>query len=157
MGFPPQSLEALKQPEKVSVLVNAKVAWCSVRVNRDVLLRLLNQTHDVEQEIEAIDRMLRLGASTEMVNEFHGLTHQEVALRRQVLGLRQRKGRWPVLTEEQETALWKCWHENRTAQNIDLKDDAGMLALAMDLAEQQTVPLSVVWGAIRHWIEQGLT
>lgn len=157
MGFSVNALEALKHPALVSVLVNAKVAWCSVRVNRDVLQRLLNQVRDVEREIETIDRMLRLGASTEMVSDFFGLTHQEVALRRQVLGLPQRKGRWPVLSEAQDAALWEHWRSGIKQRGIDLKDDAAMLQLSMDLAEEQAVPLSVVWSSIRSWIEQGLT
>jgi len=157
MGFSEHALEALKHPSLVSVLVNAKVAWCSVRVNGDVLQRLLNQTRDVEQEIDTIDRMLRLGASTEMVSERYGLTHQEVALRRQVLGMPQRKGRWPSLSEERETALWKCWHSRVKERKIELADDAAMLELSMDLADHQSLPLAVVWGAIRNWIEQGLT
>lgn len=157
MGFTEHALEALKHPSLVSVLVNAKVAWCSVRVNSEVLQRLLNQVRDVEQEIDAIDRMLRLGASTEMVSEFYGLTHQEVALRRQVLGMPQRKGRWPSLNETQETLLWKAWHGYVTKRKIDVKNDAAMLAIGMDLADEQSLPLAVVWGAIRNWIEQGLT
>jgi hypothetical protein len=70
--------------------------WCSVTVNREVLRRLLQQAQDVEKEIATVDRMLRLGASTEMVSRFYGLTHQEVALRREILGLPKRKGasRW---------------------------------------------------------------
>ncbi|CAJ5248146.1 Protein of uncharacterised function (DUF2857) [Burkholderia pseudomallei] len=70
MGFGDDALEALKHPEMVSLLVNASVAWCKVQVNGDVLRRLLHQARDVEQEIEAVDRMLRLGASTEMVSQF---------------------------------------------------------------------------------------
>src|SRR3989344_3547209 len=83
MGFGEEELDALKHPELVSVLVNASVAWCSVSVNREV--------HDVEREIATVDRMLRLGASTELVSRFYGLTHQEVALRRSILGLPKRK------------------------------------------------------------------
>ncbi|CAM5522374.1 Coproporphyrinogen III oxidase OS=Rhodanobacter lindaniclasticus OX=75310 GN=B1991_10880 PE=4 SV=1 [Rhodanobacter lindaniclasticus] len=105
MGFGEQELDALKHPALVSVLANAKVAWCSVTVNREVLHRLLRQMDDVEREIATVDRMLRLGASTEMVSKFYGLTHQEVALRREILGLPKRKGRHPVLDEQQETTL----------------------------------------------------
>ena len=83
MGFGEEELDALKHPELVSMLVNATVSWCSVSVNREVLKRLLSQVHDVEREIATVDRMLRLGASTEMVSKFYGLTHQEVALRRE--------------------------------------------------------------------------
>src|SRR3546814_8435218 len=68
--------------------------------------------------------MLRLGASTEMVGRFYGLTHQEVALRRDILGLPKRKGRHPVLDEEQDTALWKQWRVFAEARSIACDDDA---------------------------------
>lgn len=156
MGFSATALEALKEPALVSVLSNTPVSWCSVRVNLEVLQRLLDQVRDVEREIHAIDRMLRLGASTEMVAEFHGLTHQEVALRRQVLSLPLRKGRWPVLTESQDSALWQVWRTAVKGQGIALTMDAAMLAIAMELSEAQQLPLSVVWSTIQHWIEQQL-
>lgn len=154
MGFGDAELDALKQPALVSVLINATVSWCSVSVNRDVLKRLLNQIQDVEQEIATVDRMLRLGASTEMVSRFYGLTHQEVALRRDILGLPKRKGRHPVLEEEQDATLWQRWKAGLTERGIAVEDDVSMLALAMDLAEALNLPMSVVWAAIRNWIEQ---
>lgn len=156
MGFGEEELEALKHPALVSVLVNAAVSWCSVSVNREVLKRLLSQVHDVEQEIATVDRMLRLGASTEMVSRFYGLTHQEVALRRDILGLPKRKGRHPVLDEAQGTILWKRWKAGVSERHIALDDDLAMLGLTMDLAETLTLPMSVVWAAIRHWIDEGL-
>jgi len=138
------------------VLVNATVSWCSVSVNREVLRRLLSQVHDVEQEIATVDRMLRLGASTEMVSRYYGLTHQEVALRRDILGLPKRKGRHPVLDEAQDTALWQHWKAGIGERHIALEDEMAMLALTMDLAETMNLPMSVIWAAIRHWIDQGL-
>lgn len=156
MGFGEEELDALKHPALVSVLVNATVSWCSVSVNREVLKRLLSQVHDVEQEIATVDRMLRLGASTEMVSRFYGLTHQEVALRRDILGLPKRKGRHPVLDEAQDTTLWKHWKVGVSERRIALDDDLAMLDLTMDLAETLALPMSVVWAAIRNWIDQGL-
>jgi hypothetical protein len=156
MGFTASDLEALKQPSAVSALINAQVPWCSVRVNSKVVQRLLAQARDVEREIQAIDRMLRLGASTEMISEFYGLTHPEVALRRQVLALPERKGRWPDLTEAQDAALWERWHAEVKSRGVALDDDAAMFALSADLAEEQSVPMALVWGSIRKWIEQGL-
>ena len=105
MGFGEEELDALKHPALISVLANANFSCCSFSVTRDVLRRLLKQAQDVEKEIATVDRMLRLGASTEMVSRFYGLTHQEVALRREVLGLPKRKGRHPILDEEQDTEL----------------------------------------------------
>ncbi len=156
MGFGEQELDALKHPVLVSVLANASVAWCSVTVNRDVLLRLLRQAKDVEKEIATVDRMLRLAASTEMVSRFYGLTHQEVALRREVLGLPKRKGRHAVLDEAQDTELWRQWKALTSSRNVNLEDDTSLLDAAMDLAEAMSLPLSVVWAAIKKWIDEGL-
>ena len=49
MGFAERDLDALKHPELVSMLVNARVPWCTVTVNREVLRRLLQQVRQVEQ------------------------------------------------------------------------------------------------------------
>lgn len=156
MGFGEEELNALKRPELISVLLNASVSWCSVSINREVVKRLLQQAQDAEKEIAFVDRMLSLGASTEMVGRFYGLTHQEVALRRDILGLPKRKGRHPVLDEEQDTALWKQWRAFAEARSIACDDDAAMLEAAMDLAEDMALPLSVVWSAIKGWVDQGL-
>ncbi len=156
MGFGEEDLDALKHPALISVLANANVSWCSVTVNREVLRRLLKQAQDVEKEIATVDRMLRLGASTEMVSRFYGLTHQEVALRREILGLPKRKGRHPVLDEEQDTELWRQWKAVTTSRKVDLEEETSILDAAMDLAEGMSLPLSVVWAAIKNWVEQGL-
>lgn len=156
MGFSASALEALKRPAVVSVLANAKVPWCSVTINSDVVQRLLEQERAVTTEVETIDRMLRLGGSSEMISEFFGLTHQEVALRRQMLNLPQRKGRWPVLTEGQDSTLWDHWRSRLKARGIGLHDDGAMLNIGMELAEAHGLPLSVVWSAIRQWISQGM-
>ena len=156
MGFGERELDALKHPALISVLVNATVSWCSVKVNREVLQRLLRQVEDVEKEIATIDRMLRLGASTEMVSKFYGLTHQEVALRRDILGLPKRKGRHPVLSEEQDRGLWERWKRALEQRGIALDDDIAMLDLILDLAEDLALPASVIWATVRGWIDQGL-
>lgn len=91
-----------------------------------------------------------------MVSQFYGLTHQEVALRRDVLGLPKHKGRHPVLTEEQDTLLWKRWHPQLKARNIDLANEGPMLELTLDTAEELSLPASVIWGTIKQWVAQGL-
>jgi len=156
MGFGEQELGALKHPALVSVLINASVPWCSVTVNREVLQRLLQQVAEVEKEIAAVDRMLRLGASTEMVSKFYGLTHQEVALRRDILGLPKRRGRHPGLSEEQDSELWQRWKPEIKLRGISLNDAMTLLDLTLDLAEELSLPASVLWSTINHWIDQGL-
>ena len=73
-----------------------------------------------------------------------------------VPGLPKRKGRHPVLDEAQDTALWEHWKAGVTERHIALDDELSMLGLTMDLAEAMTLPMSVVWAAIRNWIDQGL-
>ncbi len=95
MGFGDAELAALKRPDLVSVLLNASVSWCSVTVNPEVVRRLLGQTHDVEREISTVDRMLRLGASTEMVSTFFGLSHQGSGAAARDPGVAQAQGAAP--------------------------------------------------------------
>jgi len=151
MGFAEDILEALKDPTLLSMLTNASVSWCSVSVNYDVLARLLMQAQALAEEITVVDRMLRLEASTEMVSHFYGLTHQEVALRREMLGLSGRKGRHPVLGEQQDIELWHQWKTLTDERTIDMADETAMLPAAMDLAENMALPLAVVWAVIKSW------
>jgi hypothetical protein len=61
-----------------------------------------------------------------------------------------------VLDEAQDVALWERWKAGITERHIALDDEMAMLALTMDLAETLTLPMSVIWSAIRNWIDQGL-
>lgn len=156
MGFTEQQLGALKRPELLSVLANAPVFWCTVKVNAAMVQRVLSQANAVKEEVNTIDRLLRAGASTEMMSLYHGLTHQEVAMRRDVLGLPKRRGRHPALDEAQDTELWKRWKPQLDARQIDVNDEPKMLELALDVAEDMALPLSVVWAMIQDWIKQRL-
>ncbi|MFK1437601.1 DUF2857 domain-containing protein [Pseudomonas aeruginosa] len=156
MGFREEELEALKDPATASVLANAFANWCSVAINHDVFRRLLEQARDSQKEEVAIERMLLLGASTDMMSKFHGLTHQVVATRRAMLGLPPRRGRYPTLDEEQDTQLWKRWKAATRAGEVDVRDEKAVLHVAMDLAEEMALPLSVLWTTIVGWLKEGL-
>jgi hypothetical protein len=156
LGFGERELRMLKHPAQVALLANARVLWCTVKVDREMLERLTGQAQDVEREIRFVDRMLRLGASTEMVSRHHGLTHQEIALRRKLIGLPGRKGRPLALNGEQEAELWRVWKTAMAERSIAPDDEAAMLEWAMDAAESMAVPLAVVWATLRNWIKQEL-
>ena len=91
-----------------------------------------------------------------MFSQFYGLTHQEVALRRAVLGLPKRKGRHPVLSEAQEIELWHRWQPELQRRQQPLDDTHGLLLMTLDVAQAMALPLSVVWATVQQWIEQGL-
>jgi hypothetical protein len=75
-------------------------------------------------------------------------------LRRRMLNLRPRKGRWSVLTKGQESTLWEQWYSRVKAGGVMLQEQTAMLNVAMDLAAAHCLPLSVVWNAISEWIKQ---
>lgn len=153
MGFDDTDLEMLKRPAAVSMLANATVSWCSVIINRDALRCLFHQISDVDREIGEVDRLLRLGASTEIIGGFYGLTHQEVALRRNVIGLPKRKGRHRVLSDEESAELWRRCSAAVRETEIDPQDKKAMLRMAADMAEQMMLPVAVIWSAISGWID----
>ncbi|MDR0441019.1 MAG: DUF2857 domain-containing protein [Candidatus Accumulibacter sp.] len=156
LGFGERELRMLKQPAQVALLMNARVPWCRVEVDQEMLERITGQAQDIKRGIRAVDRMLRLGASTEMVSRHHGLTHQEIALRRKLIGLPGRKGRPLALHGEQEAALWRAWKTAVVERGIAPDDEAALLEWAMDATESMAVSLAVVWAVLRDWIRQGL-
>jgi hypothetical protein len=157
MGFTERELEALKWPALATLLVNARVPWCTVMVDRDVLGRLIDQAREIEREVATVDRLLRLGASSEMICQRHGLTHQEVALRRELLGLPGRKGRHPTLSAEQEAELWRAWKTELAERDLAPSEEDELLEWVMARAEAMAVPLAVIWAVVQDWIAQGLS
>jgi hypothetical protein len=156
MGFTERILEMLKQPALATLIVNARVPWCTVTVDQEVLERLIGQAREVEREIDTVDRLLRLGASSGMICRRYGLSHQEVALRRDLIGLPRRKGRYPTLSEEQETELWRAWRAALEGGLVP-DDETALLSWAVERAESSGGSLAVIWTTVQHWIAQGMT
>jgi hypothetical protein len=153
MGFDEAVLEALKHPAIASMLANSTVSWCSVTINHDAMRCLLQRVSEIDHETDEIDRLLRLGATTEILGEFYGLTNQEVALRRTVIGLPKRKGRHRMLSDEESTELWRRCRATVRQEQIDPQDKRAILRMAADMAEQMALPLAVIWNALRSWIK----
>jgi hypothetical protein len=151
MGFSARVLQGLKDPALVSLLANSKVSWVQIKVNLNVMHKLLDKRATDTRETQAIDRMLTLGGSTELVSKFYGLSHQEVAIRRQMLEMPERKGRWADLEETKDGELWRAWQALVKERKTPLNDDTAVLEIAMVLAESLTIPLAVVWNAISEW------
>ena len=85
----------------------------------------------------------------------------------QCVGQRRHVDGEPVAFQQTESERQACqhrlglqqlqhWKAGVTERHIALSDDLAMLGLTMDLAETLALPMSVVWAAIRNWIDQGL-
>lgn len=135
-------------PSTLSRLAHSSVMWVEFKVDSNVLKNLAEQAgREIELE-RMTNRALQLGASTEMMYKFFGLSHSDTAARRRVMQIEARRGRPNTLTEEQEHALWLRWRELRGKDS-----EVEMLDALMMLAEEQNVTLTVVWKQINLYGE----
>lgn len=156
MGFSEQNLRELIEPQCMSMLVNAPVPWFKVVVDGVVVQRLLAQAKSFEED-QLIMRALKAGASSSMIHQLFGLPAKEVALRRSILNLPNRRGRWPAVNQEQERALWDHWVSDIKEYPDALQNSQTLLSVAIQLTEKlPPLNLSMVWTTIQGWIEQDL-
>lgn len=165
MGLGDEILKAFEKDKFISVLLNAKISWCNVSINEDIVRRLLNQVDRADEEARLIDRALRLGASSGLITQLFGMTNGEIAYRRQVLDVPSRKGRWPVLDEATEHALWDRWTFLSAEYRVDIEDAMAVLDVVILMAEEyanlpladgSVVSLSQIWTLIQSWADQEL-
>lgn len=156
MGFEEKDLKTLVDPHCMGTLVNSPVPWFKVVVDGVVVNRLLAHAKHSEEE-DLVNRAIALGGSSSMIYELFGLPAKEVAVRRAILGIPNRKGRWPNVSAESETILWKLWVRFTQEKGTDLKDPRSILETAIAMAEvQPALNLAMIWNTIKSWIEQDL-
>lgn len=159
MGISPEVLSQIQHPTIMSLLRNTPVNWVNVTVNNDIIERLLVSAARSEEETRLIERAIRLGATTNLLNTFFGLTPQESALQRTLIGVKPPRGRWPELTEDQDHHLWYRWTKLMEEHEVKISDSLAMLDIAMLVAEElltDGLTLAQVWSRITYWVEHGL-
>jgi len=140
----------------MGTLVNSPVPWFKVVVDGIVVHRLLAHASNTGEE-DTIRRAISLGASTPMITELFGLPPKEVAIRRDILGIPCRKGRWPLVGPEEEIRLWPHWVRLTKEQGTNLRDSRSVLEVVMSMAEcEPTLNLAMVWNLVQSWITEGL-
>lgn len=170
MGLEPELLAQFQQPSVLSLLLNTPVSWCTVSIDGDIVKRLLNGAQRSNEEVRMLERALRLGATTQMLQQFFGLSPQDVALQRLMMGITARRGRWREFSEEMDTQLWYRWTDLMKEHQVELNDTVALLNVAMLVAEELNAPqenvaddgltdslnLAVIWNRIQNWIREGL-
>lgn len=159
MGVEPEVLGQIQHPTILSLLRNTPVSWVNVSINTSMIQKLLEGAERTEEETRLIERAIRLGATTSLLNTFFGLTPQETALQRTVIGVRAPRGRWPELSEDQDHHIWHRWTKLMDEHRVELRDSLAMLDVAMIVAEELStdgLTLAQIWARITQWIEQGL-
>ncbi|WP_338523608.1 DUF2857 domain-containing protein [Pseudomonas batumici] len=156
MGFEEKDLQTLIDPHSMVALVNSPVPWFKVVVDGTIVHRLLAHARNMNEE-DMIRRAIGLGASATMITELFGLPPKETAVRRDILGIPSRKGRWPKIGPEQEAILWGHWVQLTKEQGTNLRDMRAVLEVAMLMTEREpTQNLAMVWSIIQGWIAQDL-
>ncbi|WP_311970393.1 DUF2857 domain-containing protein [Pseudomonas baltica] len=151
LGLAEEDLEILQSlpPTTLSRLAHAAVPWVEIKVDTAVMRRLIEQADRDEQNERLINRALKLGASSLIMNKCFGLDHSETAMRRRLLKIEVSRGRPQSLTEGQEHALWQRWRQLRQQDGTADKLDTMMM-----LAEEQGVTLTMVWQQLHLYGEQ---
>lgn len=149
MGLTLDEIQALDKltVEDLYYLVNTPVPFLTLNINHCNLNTMLKQARQEQERIKYINRALALQGSIELMQHFFGLTAIEVSSRRRLVGIVAKQGRNINPTEEQELLIWQQW-KIAHIQNIDSLE---ALEVMMDIAEQQKIPLAVVWSLTKEW------
>lgn len=129
--------------------------------------RLLSNKERTDEEIRVVQRALRLGATTPMLQQFFGMSPQEVSLQRVLVGVPGKPGRFRDLPDD--TPLWHRFVQLMADLNVDHTDGVALLDVAMLLTEEINIPveeqdshspepitLGLVWNKIQQWLAQDL-
>ena len=166
MGLKPEILAQLQQPFVVSLLTNTPGSWVEVRVNTDVMEKILATAERSQQEELQIERALKLGATTTMIQSFFGLSPEDTAIKRLIMEIHPRRGRWRQLDGTLEHQIWYRWDHLMQENQVSLDDSLALLDIAMILTEEinagtdqdspEFISLAVVWWLIQSWLKDGL-
>ncbi|WP_447444511.1 STY4526/YPO1902 family pathogenicity island replication protein [Pseudomonas aeruginosa] len=102
-------------------------------MNIDVMEKILATAERSAQEELQIERALKLGATTTMIQSFFGLSPEDTATKRLILEIHPRRGRWRQLDEQIERQIWFRWEHLMHENQVRLEDSMELLDIAMIL------------------------
>ncbi len=99
--------------DELFMVSRAVASFVSVSIRHDVLHHLLALARQEHNSQKQINRAIRLGGSIALLNQYFGLTSNDVCLRRRMLGVSVPNGRTPEPDEETDAAIWRQWQKYR--------------------------------------------
>ncbi|EKK7729368.1 DUF2857 domain-containing protein [Klebsiella pneumoniae] len=152
LGFTYEEMNALTQLSlnELFTVSRAATPFLSITVHHEVLHHLLVQSRQECRRKHLINRAIRLGGSIALLNQYFGLTSNEVCLRRRLLGVSVPYGRAPEPDEETDAAIWKQWQKCR----VDKLESFDALNAIMQVTEilqpnSQRLSLTTAWKRIK--------
>lgn len=151
LGFTFDEMNALNllSLDEMFMVSRAAAPFVSVSIRHDVLLHLLTLARQEHKRQKQINRAIRLGGSIALINQYFGLTSNEICLRRRLLGVSVPYGRTPEPDEETDAAIWQRWQQCR----VDNLESPDALAAMMQVTEKllpdaEGLSLTTIWKRI---------
>ncbi|HCW3116892.1 DUF2857 domain-containing protein [Citrobacter amalonaticus] len=151
LGFTFEEMNSLNQLslEELFIISKASHLFIVVTIHHDIFQKnLILSRRKIEQQRQ-ITQAIRLGGSISLLNNYFGLTSNEVCLRRRLLGVNTPHGRTPIPDESTDAEIWRMWQKQR-AENINSIE---ALEIIMQITESlfshnKRVSLTAVWNRI---------
>ena len=142
MGFDPREVRAMEAltVKHLQRLSELGANFMDFRIDHDCFNKLLDRLTD-ERQIEHLqDDLLGAGAPVAMMHHYWGMTAQDCASRRRVLGLETLIGRPQRLSDDELEQLWHLW-----AELDGVEDDRERY---VRLAERSGHSLTIIWPVV---------
>lgn len=151
LGFTFDEMNALNllSLDELFMVSRSAAPFVSVSIRHDVLHHLLALARQEHNSQKQINRAIRLGGSIALLNQYFGLTSNDVCLRRRMLGVSVPNGRTPEPDEETDAAIWRQWQKYRV-ENLASPEALGAMMQVTEtlLSQSKGLPLTTVWKRI---------
>lgn len=151
LGFTFEEITDLNQLslDELFIVSRSSAPFVTISVRHDVLHHLIVLARQEVLHQQQIHRAIRLGGSIALLNQYFGLTSNEVCLRRRMLGVSVPYGRTPEPDEETDAAIWLQWQKCRVENLASPEALLAMMQVTETLLSQtEVLPLTTVWKRI---------
>ncbi|EOL8851539.1 DUF2857 domain-containing protein [Klebsiella michiganensis] len=151
LGFTFEEMNTLNQLslDELFIVSRSSAPFVTISVRHDILRHLMVLARQEVRQQQQIHRAIRLGGSIALLNQYFGLTSNEVCLRRRLLGVSVPYGRTPEPDEETDAAIWRQWQKCRVENLASSEALVAMMQVTETLLSQtEGLPLTTVWKRI---------
>lgn len=153
LGFTYDELNAINKlsMDELFILSRASSQFINVTIHHEVLRQILAQTKQELSLQQRITRAIELGGSIELLNQFFGLSSNEISARRRLVGIYISQGRSRIPDEETDAKIWNLWKKKRPDNLFSLEALDTMMNITEELSgnsEEESLSLTVVWNRI---------
>ncbi|MCL2891407.1 DUF2857 domain-containing protein [Brenneria tiliae] len=151
LGFTYDEMNAINQLslDELFIVSRAAAQFMNVTIHHEVLRQILAQSRQEVLLQQQINRAITLGGSIELLNQYFGLSSNEISARRRLLGISISQGRTQIPDEDTDAEIWVRWQKRRP-ENIDSLNALDvMMQVTEELSSQDEGPsLTVIWNRI---------